>query len=801
MKTMSLKDSKRVKRQAQVAMLGLTLAGVATAPVLQVLADNSTTDTKTKADGATKKGLKVTPDASELNKAVKEAQDAGLTVTQDSSNKKQINAADVDKTQAEVKADYHVQADKLRQQVADYKAQKATYDEHKAQYDKDKAAFDAEEAAHAKEPGHPADTVLQQLMLSAENNAKMSGTNMTAAQGIYYDTVGNEGGSTPILVYRGYDKSDPSNNNANGVPTQWYHIRLNNGQTFKTTHENLENASYKGKKITKMVQTVKNDGNTSDSSMDIHVAADPTVGVWYNGSVNPEKGTERTITVTRTYYYADGSKVVFDDDNAYISVGSLNAGYQKPDGNSLHTEKSKVENGTFVPVNGGSIKPHDDGFDYADQNDWYTKDGTLFEYPFDGTWDADDSPNRYYGTAVYRLKAGTSEIKMTASTKSQPNDGNGTTWWTSSTTMPFRTAPVFNEKAPKKPELNYQLTDLYVTPKVTKDVDAGTNTGNIDGSADGQVFMTGDALSYSLSASPLPAGRDQYKSLAYEDPLPDGFSYTGAKAFDKDGKDISDQFTFSEKGGKFSATYTAEALKTINGNTDKETPIATIEVYGVAEKDGVKLANTYNLVVDGTNFESNEVESSVVDFQAHKDIESGVKDTATGQSIAGKAVKNGQKLTYELTADNLPANRAADINGLKWQDTLPDYVDYIGYKVVNADGKDVTDDYEYKGDNNRQFEIDKKSTDAENADKTTAYKNDTVLIYVKANQDGVDFKNTAHMVLNDNDKVTNTVTNSTSAAEKQATPVKEEAPAKELPNTGSTGLVQQAINWFVNLLK
>ncbi|MDF9300499.1 hypothetical protein [Weissella fermenti] len=366
------------------------------------------------------------------------------------------------------------------------------------------------------------------------------------------------------------------------------------------------------------------------------------------------------------------------------------------------------------------------------------------------------------------------------------------------------TAPTAKIQAPTEPDkpttkVTVQKTKLVVVPDVQKDVDAGTNAGNIDGSANGQVFMTGDALSYSLSASALPAGRDQYKSLAYEDPLPDGFSYTGAKAFDQDGKDISDQFTFSEKDGKFSAAYTEEALKTINGNTDKETPVATVEVYGVADKDGVKLSNSYNLVVDGTTFESNEVESSVVDFQAHKDIESGVKETATGQSIAGKAVKNGQKLTYELTADDLPANRAADMNGLKWQDTLPDYVDYIGYKVVNADGKDVTDDYEYKGDNNRQFEIDKKSTDAENADKTTAYKNDTVLIYVKANQDGVNFKNTAHMVLNDNDKVTNTVTNSTTDAEQPET--QEETPTKELPNTGSTGLVQQAINWFVTLLK
>lgn len=64
----------------------------------------------------------------------------------------------------------------------------------------------------------------------------------------------------------------------------------------------MQNASYKGRKITKMVQVVtNNDNNTDDGNIDLMVASDPSLGVWYNGAVDKTNGAKRTITDDRTY--------------------------------------------------------------------------------------------------------------------------------------------------------------------------------------------------------------------------------------------------------------------------------------------------------------------------------------------------------------------------------------------------------------------------------------------------------------------------------------------------------------------
>lgn len=162
-------------------------------------------------------------------------------------------------------------------------------------------------------------------------------------------------------------------------------------------------------------------------------------------------------------------------------------------------------------------------------------------------------------------------------------------------------------------------------------------------------------------------------------------------------------------------------------------------------------------------FNSNQVSNPVKTIAAHKDVKAGIKDTATKASIAGKAVVKGQALTYELSMDDLPANRATDIRALTWQDTLPKYVDYAGFKVFNVQGEDVTSNYAYQGDNKRQFTLKAKpeALAAIHADKVKAYKSDRVEIYTNANEDGVNFKNNAKLTLNNRDYDTNAVTNQT----------------------------------------
>lgn len=447
-------------------------------------------------------GTKVKIDDADLQKAIADAKAAGVDLTQEKTDTQTVKSSEVALAKSKISESYKSQISSLEAATKAQKAQDDGYNKKEAQYEENKAAFDKQEEENKDKDGHPSETVLQQLLLQAEDNVKMS-SSLKSTDGHYYDGKTNDVGNKATLVYRYDNKDDSSNKNANGVSSSWYHVQLKKGKSFTTTHENLQNASYKGRKITKMVQVVtNNDNNTDDGNIDLMVASDPSLGVWYNGAVDKTNGAKRTITDDRTYYYADGSKVIFDDNNAYISVGSLNTGYLSNNGksDSLHIEKSKAKAGTLVPINGGTIKAQKDGFDYADLNSWFNADGSVFQSPFNNgqkwandIWDTGSSQYRWYGTGVYKLKSGTSTISLSAETISQRADSNPTTWWTSSTTMPFNTAPIPPVKpTPKK--ATYKLSELYTTPEPHKSETDDSGKDN-----NGQNVKPGQTLKYKLT--------------------------------------------------------------------------------------------------------------------------------------------------------------------------------------------------------------------------------------------------------------------------------------------------------------
>lgn len=447
-------------------------------------------------------GTKVKIDDADLQKAIADAKAAGVDLTQEKTDTQTVKSSEVALAKSKISESYKSQISSLEAATKVQKAQDDGYNKKEAQYEKNKAAFDKQEEENKDKDGHPSETVLQQLLLQAEDNVKMS-SSLKSTDGHYYDGKTNDVGNKATLVYRYDNKDDSSNKNANGVSSSWYHVQLKKGKSFTTTHENLQNASYKGRKITKMVQVVtNNDNNTDDGNIDLMVASDPSLGVWYNGAVDKTNGAKRTITDDRTYYYADGSKVIFDDNNAYISVGSLNTGYLSNNGksDSLHIEKSKANAGMLVPINGGTIKAQKDGFDYADMNSWFNADGSVFQSPFNNgqkwandIWDTGSSQYRWYGTGVYKLKSGTSTISLSAETISQRADSNPTTWWTSSTTMPFNTAPIPPVKpTPKK--ATYKLSELYTTPEPHKSETDDSGKDN-----NGQNVKPGQTLKYKLT--------------------------------------------------------------------------------------------------------------------------------------------------------------------------------------------------------------------------------------------------------------------------------------------------------------
>lgn len=741
MKTLSVKQAKRFKQVSVTATATLMLSGGLVMPIVQtVSATDKATDQTSSGSTA---GLTVTPNDAALKNAVKNATAAGVEVTQSTSKTTAVSAKDADVNTSRIDKSYADKVAELKDLTAKQKAADKKYAADKTQYNKDLEAYN--DAVAGQTNGANPNNPLQPSLLNYEqpidlnNNPtglksiSVSGTKYTDPKEMPDGTFYNSKNVTAIKV-------------------------TDNSKPIVLTYENVATDRATGKKLNATVTL----SNFATSPQDwVFNTKNSYIFVYSNYVDNVSLANVTAAKQKFTLSYSDGKAY---DQKYYLTTGSLNFQdgnryeFSAPDQGQIATflNKDTLMSDKIQNLNGSALKSVKQAFmapignkeTVGDISD--TSKGALTKLG-----------------VTYLVNNGSSFWVGVSGNKGAEPQGSSDYWSIynhimigANTVAPTAIKPV----APKKPAklgTDYQLENLLVTPDVSKDVDAGFNDGNVSGSDNGKTFMLGDKLTYSLGTSALPADRDSYKSLAFTDVLPAGFAYKNAKAFDASGKDVSNQFTFTEKDGKLVAQFTDAALKLINDAKTKETALPTVEVYGTAATNDMVLTNSFNLEVDGTPFKSNEVETPVRDIAVHKNVLVGAKDTATGESVDGKSVLYGQDLTYELSADDLPENRATNITSFEWTDKLPKYVDYVGFKVVNAAGEDVTQNYTYSGDKRRNFKIERKSTADMNTDTITAFKQDTVLIHVKANQAGVNFKNMAKLDINGQNKTTNTVNNQT----------------------------------------
>ncbi|WP_260361872.1 LPXTG cell wall anchor domain-containing protein [Leuconostoc pseudomesenteroides] len=352
---------------------------------------------------------------------------------------------------------------------------------------------------------------------------------------------------------------------------------------------------------------------------------------------------------------------------------------------------------------------------------------------------------------------------------------------------------------PPKPaavEASYTLTDLIVTPEPTKDVDTGENAGDKDGSDNGKSVIKGDELTYSLKATDLPADRvDDMKTIKYVDTLPKEVDYKSAKVYSKDGKtDLTKYFkiTFDKTKHQFTAEATAEYLKLANADKTKAFEMPIVDVYTIANTSNAKFDNTYIIWENDDQFESNTVENSTPDIKPTKDVESGESKGDTDASIDGDEIKNGQEITYPLSVNDLPANRADDLKVFKYVDTLPKEVDYKSAKVYSKDGKtDLTKYFKISYDEKTRVFTAEATADflkLANADKTKAFALPVVDVYAAANKDNATIDNKYDIWENDSKTESNTVENKTPGV----TPT----PKPDTPATPNTSYGEAPKGWL-----
>ena len=411
------------------------------------------------------KGIEVGASRTELEQAIQDARNSGVTTIQDGTQEKN--------NVAEIEADYSNQVTAIRNMknsLDDYNQKKTDYDNAKAQYDIEKAKYDAdyaqylldyeafknqlatEQAAlaaaladyerHKNEEGYLSEPYAKSLVYDSEPDAVLSTTTdgkyMSANavdeafshdtdnynnqllqldnMNITYLQQPNDVASSQELYGNFGSKAGWKTNISSNQLVKWTTVLLKRGQSVTATYTNLNNSYYNGKKISKVVfkYTLTEDSkfyNPTGMAW-LGIFTDPTLGVFasaYTGTF--EKNTSIFVKNEFTFYDQDGNPIEFND--ALLSVASLNREH-----NSI--ELAKDYTGRFIKISGSTIGEKNSMVYATDSLNFKKGEGgcehTMYprqNEPGSG-WDSSDAPNSWYGAGALLLNGPNNSVTLGA---------------------------------------------------------------------------------------------------------------------------------------------------------------------------------------------------------------------------------------------------------------------------------------------------------------------------------------------------------------------------------------------------
>ena len=223
------------------------------------------------------------------------------------------------------------------------------------------------------------------------------------------------------------------------------------GNIIEVTYSNLSKSTYKGRKISKIVETYSNviRDKLATQNVRLRIMSNPFEGFWYWQSSE--------ITVNYKFYDENNHLISFDNaDDSWITIGSLNSGKGRYESAKLNSS------GRVYDFKDSSVTIHNGNTLYSDKaNDFYTivggdwRDTTTIDqsqYPW-GTdnWDTGlDNRHAYYGAGIFKVNG--SDVNVTYETK-RTAIINYRTWATISTTIP-------KGSGPEAPEIHYHHTNV-----------------------------------------------------------------------------------------------------------------------------------------------------------------------------------------------------------------------------------------------------------------------------------------------------------------------------------------------------
>ncbi|HEM3629180.1 TPA: LPXTG cell wall anchor domain-containing protein [Streptococcus suis] len=524
------------------------------------------------------------------------------------------------------------------------------------------------------------------------------------------------------------------------------------GETLSFNYQNLQNARFDGKKISRVSYDITNLVSPAGTdAVKLVVPNDPTEGfIAYRNDGNGDWRTDKMeFRVVAKYFLEDGSQVTFSNEKPGVFThSSLNH-------NDIGLEYVKDTSGKFVPINGSTVQVTNEGLARSLGSN-RASDLNLPE-----EWDTTSSRYAYKGAIVSTVTSGNT-YSVTFGQGDMPQNV-GLSYWFALNTLPVaRTVTPYSPKPhvtvelepvpepitvtpdvytpktftpekpvtfmpkpleevvqpnltltkvnlpvkpipkelptpPQVPTVHYHAYRLTTTPEIMKEV-VNTDQDNVHE----KTVAKDSTVIYPLTVDALSPNRAKTTSLMFEDYLPAGYLFDLEKTQAENG---DYEVTFDVSKNFVTLTAKENLLQEVNKDLTKVYQLTAPKLYGSVQNDGASYSNSYKLHLNKGTTNAYTVTSNVVTVRTPGDGDTTThitpdknNENADGFLINDTVVALGTTNHYRLTwdLDQYKGDRSAKetiARGFFFVDDYPEEVlDVVenGTTVTTLDGQKVS---------------------------------------------------------------------------------------------------------------
>lgn len=524
------------------------------------------------------------------------------------------------------------------------------------------------------------------------------------------------------------------------------------GETLSFNYQNLQNARFDGKKISRVSYDITNLVSPAGTDfVKLVVPNDPTEGfIAYRNDGNGDWRTDKMeFRVVAKYFLEDGSQVTFSKEKPGVFThSSLNH-------NDIGLEYVKDSSGKFVPINGSTIQVTNESLarslgsnrasDLNLPEEW---DTTSSRYAYKGaivstvtsgntytvTFGQGDMPQNVglsYWFAlntlpvartvtpyspkphvtvelepvpepitvtpdVYTPKSFTPEKPVTFTPKPLEEVVQPSLTLTK-VTLPVKPIPKELPTPPQVPTVHYHAYRLTTTPEIMKEV-VNSDQANLHE----KTVAKDSTVIYPLTVDALSSNRAQTTSLIFEDYLPAGYLFDKETTQKENGNYV---LSFDETKNFVTLTAKENLLQEVNKDLTKVYQLTAPKLYGTVQNDGATYYNSYQLLLNKGTTNAYTVTSNVVTVRTPGDGETTTlitpdknNENADGVLINDTVVALGTTNHYRLNwdLDQYKGDRSAKETIARGFFFVDDYLEEVldvvenGTAVTTLDGQNVS---------------------------------------------------------------------------------------------------------------